>query len=388
MNMTSVSRSSVEPRRVLLEHVPKVHFYEGGARCPEDLCFASVMRAIVEYLGETDYGCRHGAPITPKCKVSCTYSFMLGVTGTAFFLSWGQGWQMDNVEIMYMSDDPAAPSRRAFEAIGYAQEYIDNQLKGEAYTRRRIIESLRDKARPVIAYGIIGPPEACMITGYDEGGEVLMGWSFFQKDPSSNAGVTFEPTGQFRKRDWFKALQGLHIIGEKGEKPSLSATYRSALQWGVDVARRQRVTTYGHERAVGLAAYTAWAETICRDEDLPVDNEALLRERHFVHDNLVGILAEARWYGSQFLVGMTERGDVDVHRSTIEDLYHAAGYWAGIHDLMWEVWDLAGGNGNPEGWKKFADPAVRRQIAAIILQARDKDARAVEHLERALALWK
>ena len=35
-NMASVSQSSVEPQRVLLEHVPKVHFYEGGARCPED----------------------------------------------------------------------------------------------------------------------------------------------------------------------------------------------------------------------------------------------------------------------------------------------------------------------------------------------------------------
>ena len=148
---------------------------------------------------------------------------MLGVTGAAFYLSWGQGWQMDNVEIMYMSDDPGAPSRRAFEAIGYAQEYIDNRAKGEAYTRERIIESLRDKARPVIAYGIIGPPEACIVTGYDEGGDVLMGWNFFQGDPNSNAGVTFEPTGQFRKRDWFQDLQGLHIIGEKGEKPSFNA---------------------------------------------------------------------------------------------------------------------------------------------------------------------
>ena len=139
---------------------------------------------------------------------------------------------------------------------------------------------------------------------------------------------------------------------------------------------------------MGLAAYDAWAETICRDEDLPADNEALLRERHFVHDNLVGILAEARWYGSQFLVGMTERVDVDVHRSVIEDLYQAAGYWAGIHDLMWQAWDLCGGNGNPEAWRKFADPAVRRQIAQVLLQARDKDARATEHLEQALARWK
>jgi len=35
--------------------------------------------------------------------------------------------------------------------------------------------------------------------------------------------------------------------------------------------------------------------------------------------------------------------------------------------------------------KKFADPNIRSQIAPIILQARDNDAKAADHIEKALA---
>ncbi len=55
------------------------------------------------------------------------------------------------------------------------------------------------------------------------------------------------------------------------------------------------------------------------------------------------------------------------------------------HDLMWKLWDLAGGNGNPDAFRKFADPAVPRQMVPIIREAREKDAQAAAHIERALA---
>jgi hypothetical protein len=47
------------PIRRVLEGVPRVHSYEGGKRCPEDIILPSVMRAVLEYLGEKDYGCKH-----------------------------------------------------------------------------------------------------------------------------------------------------------------------------------------------------------------------------------------------------------------------------------------------------------------------------------------
>lgn len=40
-------------------------------------------------------------------------------------------------------------------------------------------------------------PQPALITSYDEGGGVLIGWSFFQDFPDFNAGLEFEPSGQF-----------------------------------------------------------------------------------------------------------------------------------------------------------------------------------------------
>jgi hypothetical protein len=184
----------------------------------------------------------------------------------------------------------------------------------------------------------------------------------------------------------------LLIIGDKQEKPALDQTYRDALEWMVKVTRTPMVrpepdAPEGYrERHNGLAAYTAWAEHLLRDEHFPAGDEAVLREHHQVHDIVVGALAEARWYGSVFLAQLVEGFAAGPgKRGSQEDILHAAAYYAAEHDLMWDVWELAGGIGSPEGYHQMANPAVRSQMAQIILRARDKDARAAEHIERALA---
>ncbi len=381
------------PTRLVLEGVPRIHFYDGGARCPEDIILPSVMRALMEYFNEETLGCRVCRGIQPACRVPCSYAFFVGVTGAASFLSWKKGWEGDNVALFYMSADPAAPSRRAFEAAGYTYEVVEKRTGSERELFcQRLFESLQ-KGYPVCADGVIGPPETCLITGYDEGGEVLIGWNFFQQFPEFNAGVTFEPPGYFRKRNWFEDTHDFLILTGKRQPPPLKEIYRSALEWMLTVARTPVVRPepdapeWYQQRANGLAAYDAWADQLLQDDDFPDGETAILQQRHQVHDNVVGTVAEARWYGSQFLTGMTIGGDDIVHRNALEDLYHAAALYAGDHALMWDLWALAGGNGSPEGWKLFADPAVRRQMIPIIQKARDNDARAADHLERVLARW-
>ena len=106
---------AVTPNRLVLEGVPRVHFFEGGPGCPEDICFPSVMRSLMEYFKEEDFGCHKCHTLPSGCKINCSYAFFVGVSGVASFLSWKPGWEGDNVEIMYMSDDPAAPFDRAFK---------------------------------------------------------------------------------------------------------------------------------------------------------------------------------------------------------------------------------------------------------------------------------
>ena len=376
------------PNRLVLEDVPQVKFFDGGPRCPEDITLPSVMRALMEYLEEEDFGCRTCRAVKPGCKIPCTYTYFIGMTGSGSFLSWKKGWEGDNVALFYMDPDAAAVDRRAFWAAGYAWEYVEKEDGADNQARflQRIVESLQ-RGVPVVAYGVIGPPEPCLVTGIDEHGEVLVGWNFFQNFPDFNQGVTYEPCGYFRKPGWLAQTECLVIVGEKEARPPLETLYREAFEAALKTSCTPMVhpevdaPAWYQERANGLAAYDAWVEQILNDEDFPED-EGVLRQRHDVHNNAVGHIAEARWYGSQFFIQACN-SEV-LHYSLVEDLLHAAACYAAEHDLMWKAWNLVGGNGYPEAYKNFAQPTVRRQIAEVIQEARRQDGQAAGYLENAL----
>jgi hypothetical protein len=45
-----------------------------------------------------------------------------------------------------------------------------------------------------LAFGIIGPPECCIVTGCDEHGNVLIGWNYFQSVSPSSAPSSRSPS--------------------------------------------------------------------------------------------------------------------------------------------------------------------------------------------------
>ncbi len=381
-------RAEASSERVVLGGVPRVGFYhemqqhaETKARCPEDVCFPSVVRACLEYLGD-GLGCRQVGVWNKDWRLGCAYAYLMGTTGAAFRLNWKPGWHGDNVGTYLVSDDPSEIFRRGFASVGYGCEIVCKTFEGqnsEALFRRKIVESIRDRGRPVIAHGVVGPPEECIVAGYDEGGDVLVGWNFFQSFPDCNAGVEFEPNGMFRKRDWFKDTWSLVLIGDRGERLKLGQAYREALEWALKVVREPK--RYG-DRHNGLAAYDAWAEHLLRDEEFATDDLAALRLRHEVHDDAVGTVAEGRWYASVFLAEAVHR----LPGSIAEHLLAAGACYAAEHDLMWKAWAAVGGMGRDEAKvRKLAEPAVRRRLADTIRSARARDAEAADHLERALA---
>jgi len=379
------------PERLVLAGVPRVHFYEGGPRCPEDIALPSVMRAVLEYLGEKDYGCRHCLAKNPDCTITCTYAYLVGVSGAASYFSWKEGWEGDNPAIFYMSADAAAPEAHIFRAIGYGHEWVTKEDGGDqALFRQKVVESI-NRGLPVLAYGVIGPPEPCIVTGYDDGGDTLVGWNFFQNVPEFRAGVSLEASGEFRKREWYGDTEALLLIGDRTEKPSMAQTAREALAWMLDVTRtpmvRPEADAPEHYRARhnGVAAYDAWIGHLIPDENWPAEDEAVLRAHHQIHNDAVGTVAEARWYGSVFLANLVEHfaaGPRTPGRAS--DLLHAAACYAAEHDLMWEIWELSGGIDNPSAYRTMADPEVRRAMAEIVAQARDQDAQAAEHIAHAL----
>lgn len=375
--MTTVA-SALPRARCVLPNVPRVTFdvrpeLEGDV---ETTPLPSVISAILRYLGD---------PID--------YTYLMGMTGDACRLSWKEGWHGDNVADIYIDANPNKSCDLAFAAAGRAYKGAGTMPGSvpESVLRERIVETISVKRAPVMAYGVIGPPEPCIVTGFDEDGDVLIGWNFFQHMPPFNAGVTFEPDGTFRKRDWYQDTWGIVMVGDKIERPPKEQRFRSALEWALHVMRTPSVydpkindSEPWKERHSGHAAYDAWARHLLMDECFAGDDDAVLFERFNVHDDAVGTVAEARWYASLFMHQATQ-----ALPNAASKLNEAACNFAREHELMWQAWDQVGGIGRDQRRaRELAKPAVRRRIASIIHEARDHDIAAGDAIEAALKMPK
>jgi RNA polymerase sigma factor (sigma-70 family) len=375
-----------EQVRRVLEQVPLVSFelhqeppQDGLPRCPESIPFPSCLRAWLQYVGD-DLGWRKITAHGQSWRLDKTYVFLMGTTGCAFRLTWKPGWHLDNPALCYMSDDSEAPLRRGFESVGYSWDIIRKQDEGvtEADMRARVVQSI-SQGRPVIARGVVGPPVECVVTGFDESGAVLLGWSFFQQAREFSDDVEFESSGYFRKRNWFDSTDMVITLGDKYTPKAPADIYRDALEWALQVVRTPLV--HG-DRKSGLAAYQGWADAIRQDQEFANKSSEQLRYLYDVHQDAVGTVAESRWYAHNFLNQVQE--DVAVPAA----LTKAAGCYDREHSLMWQVWGLVGGPGaSDDTARQFADPAVRSRTADLILEARDADVEAAEWIQQALQEW-
>ncbi len=365
------NQTLTKPARVVLEGVPRVDWGMGtpiGSVTP----FSTSLWSCMKFLGE-DY----------------SNEYIMGASGAAFRLLWKDGWFPDNLDPRLMRKDENEPLRHAFEAVGYECEFIglEEGRDNKAYFRDRIIESIRDKNHPVLGFGIVpgSPPECCIIAGYDEYGEVLIGWNYDQGSPEDKR-REFEPSGYFRSRNWLtEDTDGIIIIGEKTQRPPQGEVYRKALKWALEVVRTPSIQDYiGRDRYNGLEAYTAWADDLLRDEDFPANDMKKMGWIMMCHDDNVNVVAEGRWCAMQFL-----RQIAETESAMAEDLLAAAECYEAEYNLMRQCWDLLPNYGpetRSERQKRvLATPEYRQKIVPLILQARDKDAEAADHIERALA---
>ena len=367
--------SDTRPHRHVIDGAPSVSFYPHDGKV--ELCpFPACLKSCLETMGEQ-------AP----------YETIMGASGAAFRLLWNPNeWDGGNVDLLVMAEEPLEPHRRAFEAVGHSFAFMANAAYRQipAVTKQfqqfashdtfvaQIVASLYDRQRPVLALGVIGPPECSLVTGYDDAGEVLIGWSFFQDMPEFNPDGEREPSGYFRKRDWFADTAGIFVVGDKVAPPPQDEFNRKALTWALHVARTPNV----HQRSNGFDAYTAWATALLRDADAFATNDLdRLFWLYAAHNDAMTMVAEGRWYASLFLANIAR----DAPRMAAP-LLRAASCYAAEHDLMWKIWSMVGGAGfTATQVRNLANAEVRSRIAPLILQARDKDCEAADYIERALA---
>ena len=342
-----------EGAKVYLEGVHQVS-WDTGEMCE----FASALVSAMDCLGE-----------------SIPYHYIMGASGVAFRFTLSPGeWDFGNYGIRNISADPNEPMRRAFKAIGYeCTLYEKGSKQGDT---ANIIDSI-ERGVPVLAFRVVGPSDCCIITGYDEGGEVLLGWSTYQ-NISQDHNIPHDSTGYFRKPGWHDHLGGYILTGAKMERPLLRYVYLDALKWAVQLIRMPQLTG----KATGLEALRAWAKEMTQEKYFPVGDEETLGWRYVGTTTNITMLRDHGSAEPFFRQISQELPDFLPEVSLAADCYYE------VKRLRDKMDDLISDNFSETAMRAIGDPAIRRSFADLILQIRDKEEEAATHIEHLLKRYK
>jgi hypothetical protein len=328
---------------LVLQDVPRIGY-------DIHLCsFPGTLYAYLEYVGDPQ-----------------DYDYLMGITGAAFRRLWNRD-DGGNVGIRRYGDEPF---RQAFTALGYEWRTVPADARKETMIAA-IVESLA-QGRPAISFGIIGPPEPGLVTGYAAGGAVLYGWSYFQEQRER----------YYEQRDWFETMDrgggvGLLIIGDRQPaRPTDHEVLLASLQWALDLectAHRPNLP----DHLGGLAAYDGWADALEVDADYPPDDSGAMGIRLIVYGDQC-IMLEERRQAARFLRRMKALAP-----QAAAHLEEAAALYDDVGDRVTPLWPWPIDPG-ARAMQALSGARTRRELAGHIRAAKAKEAQAVEHLERAL----
>ena len=329
--------------------VPKVAYGPEGCT-PFPMC----IRSCAEYLG-----------------LSMDYTQAMAESGAAFRLVWDTScWNGGHVDAVLTFDQPDKLFACGFRAMGRNITMLERTPDTKKEEFIRIIRKEIDSGRPVIALGIIGPPEACVITGYRDGGDTLLGWNVFQEYPENQANVEFEPCGYFITKSWWDNPDTLALLAISEENiPSLTA--KEVLQNAVETLNGRMCGS----NAKGILAYDAWKNAILCDRDFPPDAVfPLLAERMMCHGDAMDCLSDGRYHAARYLRRLAE-----THPLQAKKLNAAAREFEKITEILHgEMIPTLGGWERGEiQTRRLADPENRRKFAAQIERMKAHDERAL-----------
>lgn len=362
--------------RNLIQNVPKIGMYP-ATKCPEDLTFPACMRALAELLGDKRFGCFEARPAEASRGIPCANKFFVGISGIGFAMNWK--WELGGVNLLCLDRHPEEHVKRCFDALGLDFSIVANRSHalaahldagrcrsgGEESFRDAVRESI-DRGMPCIAFGVYPVPEACLVTGYDRDGEVLMGWNHFQDFPEFQGQDGSEACGYFRRSGWYEHTACLVIPGPPlASPPALGVVCRQAIRAGLRLMRGEEDV---HGFTSGIKGYDALVRAVTLESAFPSDDEAAFRKHAEVINFLTGDIAEAKCYAGDFL-GFPGKGlelllegtaEPALREAVTRRIERVAGCYHVIHDLMWNVWEAERGDSLTEGWP-IQDHSLKKQ---------------------------
>jgi hypothetical protein len=162
-----------------------------------------------------------------------------------------EGWDFGNHSVR---NAPIIPEH-TFKMFGYD---ATRHRKSDFATDSRLIMDSIDRGIPVIADNVINCSNECLISGYDNDGAVLLGYSPFMYIADDH-GEPHDETGYFRKTGWHGQCGGFWLIGKKGGKPTKEAVFAETLKLMKRLISEPSMVPSHHN---GLAAHRAFANAL------------------------------------------------------------------------------------------------------------------------------
>jgi len=354
----------------ILLGVPKPVFdsHKGG----ECLPFPIVLRNSLNFMGQ-----------------QIDHSFILSASGAAFSLRWNLSrWDEGQHDIQYTFENPHEVFVRAYQAAGRTFR----MLKREESDKEGFKTFIRDEintGRPVVALGVVGPPESCVITGYRDGGDTLLGWSLFQSHAEYKKGIKFYENGYFITKSWWenKCTVLLMAIGEE-QAPMQEDV--EILRNAIRVMTHDNFISYGNDKseiACGQAAYDAWAERIDDDANFaPNQLLPLLKAKYTCHQDGQIMVGAGRLNAIEYLklVGRRHPKVAKLCNQAVEHLNTT------LSAVAWEMHPLMGQNkrgiSHEKKLAKFAARETRTQLVGLIRKAQASEYKAQEIISNIIQL--
>jgi len=333
----------------ILYGVPRVGWGTYGGSTPFPIC----LKACADYLGE-DVG----------------YAYLMAATGAAFRLTWNEEeWDLGNVDIYHTFQENDEVYHLGAKVLGRKFELLGRNEKTTKEDFIQFIKKHIDQGYPCIAQGIIGPPEACLITGYRDNGNVLLGWNFFQDDPDFASQVKKDDCGYFICDDWWENTD-THSVMCLGDKCENGVSEEEILSNALRALDGRKEGSY----CKGISAYDAWANMLGDDNYFSEgDNFSVLFHKILCQNDAMNCLTDGRGSASEYFAMRAEEssGEVKIKYQELAKLF------AEVKKMVEQMWAFLGSWEDTDAMlANLADKEVRKTLCQYIEKAKELDKKA------------
>ena len=345
---------NTDNNQTILYGIRKIEQGAYGSKTMFPIC----IKAVSEYLGD-----------------DVSYAYIMAATGAAFRLVWNRkSWDLSNIDIYHALKESNEIYKYGAMTLGREFDFIGRKEDTKKEDFVAFIKSKIAKGFPVIALGIIGPPEPCIIAGYEASGDVLVGWNFFQNDAEFSSEISLMENGYFRSDGWWENTdtQAAMCIGAVLDTP---CNDKEIIKLASAIMEARNEDAY----AKGINAYDAWKDMLLDEKwfenGAGFDN---LFSKLLVQNDAMTCICDGRKWGAKYFEELSEK-----YRETEQAMCRKiAKHFQNVSDIAGEMTSLIGDWSNMENMlANFESRSVREKIGKLIDTAKSEDAMAYEQIK-------